>query len=327
MWRPSNVDRPTGIFIGLVVISLVLVTFDLRSEGAGLGSTLRDGTQSLFSPVQRAFVAVGRPIADFLDAASDLFSLREDNRRLREEIASLEAEVRETESIRIRIRELEALLGIEAPEGVDTISARVLAIGVSEFDHLRVIDKGSSDGVGLDMPVVDEGGLVGRIVAVTGEVARVMLITDPTMVIAVRVERTGETGVLRGRGGGAMSLEMFNTDASVVAGDVLVTADGRFPAGIPVATVLESARSEVGFALRSTATPTAAITRIDFVKVLVFTRDDAVVEGFEGGDRLPLQPPADPAGPAEGETETPPTTSTTTTTLASTSTTAPGIEP
>lgn len=327
MWRPSNVDRPTGIFIGLVVISLVLVTFDLRAQGAGIGATLRDGTQTLFSPVQRAFVAVGRPIADFLDVASDLFSLREDNRRLREEIASLEAEVRETESIRIRIRELEALLGVEAPEDVDTISARVLAIGVSEFDHLRVIDKGSNDGVGLDMPVVDEGGLVGRIVAVTGEVARVMLITDPTMVIAVRVERTGETGVLRGRGSGPMILEMFNTDASVVVNDVLVTADGRFPAGIPVAIVLESARSEVGFALRSTAAPSAAITRIDFVKVLVFTRDDAVVEGFEGGDRLPLQPPADPSGPAEGETETPPTTTTTTTTVASTSTTAPGIEP
>ncbi len=328
MWRPRNVDRPTGVFIGLVVISLVLVTFDLRAEGAGLGSTLRDGTQALFSPVQSAFVAVGRPVADFLDAASDLFSLREENRRLRDEVAGLEAQVRESESIRIRVRELEALLGVDPPEGIDTIAARVLAIGVSEFDHLRVIDKGSNDGVGLDMPVVDEGGLVGRVVAVTGETARVILITDPTMVIAVRVERTGETGVLRGRGSGPMTLEMFNTDAAVVAGDLLVTADGRFPAGIPVAEVLESARSEVGFALRSTASPAAQITRVDFVRILVFTRDDAVVEGFEGGNRLPLQPPADPSGPAEGETETPPTTTTTTTTtVPGSSTTAPGIEP
>ncbi len=327
MWRPSGVDRPTGIFIGLITISLVLVTLDLRAQGAGIGSTLRDGTQALFTPVQEAFVAVGRPIADFLDAASDLFSLREDNRRLREQIASLEAEVRETESIRIRIRELEALLGVSAPEGVDTISARVLAIGVSEFDHLRVIDKGSNDGVGLDMPVVDEGGLVGRVVAVTGEVARVLLITDPTMVIAVRVERTGETGVLRGRGSGAMALEMFNTDAAVVVGDLLVTADGRFPAGIPVAVVSEAARSEVGFALRTSAEPAAAITRIDFVKILVFTRDDAVVEGFEGGSRLPTAVPLDPAGPTEGETEVAPTTTTTTTTTLPGSTTVPGIEP
>ena len=326
MWRPSSVDRPTGIFIGLVVICLVLITLDLRAQGEGLGSTLRDGAQALFSPIQEAFVIVGRPVADLLESASDLFSLRDENRRLREEIASLEAEIQATESVRIRVRELEALLGVDAPEEIDTIAARVLAIGVSEFDHLRVIDKGSNEGVGLDMPVIEEGGLVGRVVAVTGNVARVMLITDPTMVIAVRVERTGETGVLRGRGSGPMGFEMFDTDAAVIAGDVLVSADGRFPAGIKVAVVRESARSDVG-RLLTTADPAAGITRIDFVKILLWTRDDAVVEGFEGGHRLPTAVPLDPAGPAEGETEVAPTTSTTTPTTLPGSTTLPGIEP
>lgn len=330
MWRPSNVDRPTGIFIGLIVISLVLITLDLRAEGAGLGSTLREGTQSVFTPVQEAFSTATRPVADFFESLSDLFSLREENRQLRERLAEAERQVQESESIRIRVHELELLLDVDPPEDVDTITARVLAIGVSEFDHLRVIDKGSNDGVALDMPVVDEGGLIGRVVAVTDTVARVMLITDPTLVVAVRVERTGETGVLRGRGSGPMSLEMFNTDAAVVEGDLLVTADGRFPAGIPVARVRESARSEVGFALRTTADPASAVTRIDFVKVLVFTRDDAVVAGFEGGDRLPISVPTDPAAPAEGETEDAPTTTTTTTTTIpgdTTSTTGGGIEP
>lgn len=329
MWRPSNVDRPTGIFLGLIVISLALVTFDLRGEGDGLGATLRQGTQAVFTPVQDAFGTVTRPLVDFFESISDLVALRDENRRLRDEIAGLEASLQETESIRVRVRELEALLGIEPPEEVDTIAARVLAIGVSEFDHMRVIDKGADDGVGLDMPVIDEGGLVGRVESVTGAVARVMLVTDPTFVAAVRVERTGETGVLRGRGSGPMSLEMFDRDTAVVPGDVLVTADGRFPAGIRVAIVLEAARSEVGFALRTTAEPAASVTRVDFVKVLVFTRDDAVVEGFEGGDRLPTVPPSEPTGPAEGESEVAPTTtttSTTTTTLPG-STTLPGIEP
>lgn len=326
MWRPGNLDRPTGIFAGLIVICLVLITIDLRAEGAGLGSTLRDGTQAAFTPVQRVFSTVTRPITDFFESVSDLFSLREDNRQLRQQVADLERQLQETESVRIRVRELEALLAIDPPDDLDTIAARVLAIGVSEFDHLRVIDKGMSDGVGLDMPVVDEGGLVGRVVAVTDSVARVKLITDPTLVVAVRVERTGETGILRGRGGGPMVLEMFNTDAAVVEGDVLVTADGRFPAGIRVAIVLEAARSEVGFALRTTARPAAAITSIDFVRVLVFTRDDAIVDGFDESDRLPTQVPVDPGGPTEGETEVAPTTTTTTSTT-STTTTLPGIEP
>lgn len=314
MWRPSNVDRPTGVFIGLIAICLVLITIDLRAGGAGLGSTLREGTQAVFTPVQRAFATATRPVADFLEGMSDLFSLREENRQLRQQLIEADRLLQETESIRIRVRELEALLAIRPPDDLDTIAARVLAIGVSEFDHMRVIDKGRADGIGLDMPVIDEGGLIGRVVAVTDSVARVKLITDPTLVVAVRVERTGETGILRGRGGGPMVLEMFNLDAAVIVGDLLVTADGRFPAGIPVARVREAARSEVGFALRTTADPAAAITRIDFVKVLVFTRDEAVVDGFDEVDRLPTQVPVDPGGPSEGEGEAPPSTTTTSTT-------------
>jgi len=323
MWRPGNLDRTTGIFIGLIVLSLALVTVDLRASGDGLGSTLRDGTQSAFAPVQRAVATVTRPVADFFENISDMFSLRQENLQLRERVAELEGELQETESLQVRVRELEALLGIQPPQGLDSIAAQVLAVGVSEFDHVRVIDKGSDDGVGLDMPVVDEAGLIGRVVAVTGSVSRVRLITDPTMRIAVRVERTGETGVLTGRGSGAMRLELFGTNTAVVEGDLLVTADGRFPAGIAVARVTKAARSEVQFSLVTEAEPVAGVTRVDFVKVLIFTRDEAGVDDLEDLERLPTQVPLDPGAPAEGEGEQPPPTTTTTSTTTTTVGTSP----
>ncbi len=309
MWRPSNVDRPTGVFIGLVIVALALITVDLRASGAGIGGTLREGEQSVFTPVQRVVSSATRPVADFFEDLSDIFSLRGDNRRLRGQVAELERQLNEAEGLEIRVGELEAILGIEPPEELDSITAQVLAVGVSEFDHTRVIDKGRGDGITVDMPVVDEGGLVGRVVAVTDEVARVRLVTDPTVRVAVRVERTGETGVLTGRGSGPMVLEMFNTDAAVVEGDRLVTADGRFPAGIPVARVLEPARSEVGFSLRTTAEPTAELTRIDFVRVLVFTRDQAGIQDLEEFERAPVIIPND-TEPAEGESDEGPPTET-----------------
>jgi rod shape-determining protein MreC len=320
MWRPSNLDRTTGIFIGLIVLCLALVTIDLRGSGDGLGSTLRDGTQAAFAPVQRAVATVTRPVADFFENISDMFSLRQENLQLRERVAELERELQETESLQVRVSELEALLGIEPPQDLDSVAAQVLAVGVSEFDHIRVIDRGSDDGIGLDMPVVDEAGLIGRVVAVTPSVARIRLITDPTMTIAVRVERTGETGYLRGRGSGPMRLTLLNRDAAVVEGDLLVTADGRFPAGIAVARVTKAARSEVGYSLETDAEPVAGVTRTDFVKVLIFTRDEASVDDLEDLERLPTQVPTDPTGPAEGEGEdAPPTTTTTSSTTTTTS--------
>jgi len=289
MWRPSGVDRSTLAFIGLVVLSLVLVTVDLRASGEGIGGTLRDGVQTAFTPVQEGVGFVTRPVVAFFEGISDLVGIRDENRRLRLQVTDLERQLAETESLQRRVAELEEILAIEPPGELDTVAARVLATGPSDFDAIRLIDKGRSDGITIDMPVIDEGGLVGRVVSVTETSARVRLITDPTMRVAVRVERTGETGILTGRGGGLLQLEMFNTNAALIAGDLLVTADGRFPAGIPVARVTEDAEAEVGFSLITRAAPEAELSRVDYVKVLLFTSDQT--GSLEGSEDDPAQPP------------------------------------
>jgi len=83
VWRPTNVDRPTGVFVGLIIVSLVLITVDLRASGAGIGGTMREGVQTVFTPIQRVVSAGTRPVAEFFEDLSDIFSLRSDNRRLR----------------------------------------------------------------------------------------------------------------------------------------------------------------------------------------------------------------------------------------------------
>jgi rod shape-determining protein MreC len=293
MWRRSGIDRSTAAFVALVVVSLVLMTMDLRASGEGLGGALRDGAQAAFTPVQKAVSFVTRPVVGFFEGISDLVGLRGENQQLREQVA--EQELAATESLQRQVGELEAILAIEAPEELDTVVAQVLATGVSDFDAIRLIDKGRRHGITVDMPVIDEGGLVGRVVSVTDTSARIRLITDPTMRVAVRVDRTGETGVLTGRGGGLLALEMLNTNTALVEDDLLVTADGRFPAGIPVARVAEAAEAEVGFSLRTTATPAAELTRVDYVKVLVFTSDqvssaDLEEEGSPIGTGTTLSP-------------------------------------
>ncbi len=308
MWRPSwrpSVDRTVSLFLALIMLSLILITVDLRASGAGVGGSARDVAQVVFRPVQSVFRAVTNPIVGFFEGISDLVGLRSENERLREEVAALERQLAETETLQVRVSELEQALGIEPPDDLESVTATVLARGVSEFDHIRLIDKGSSDGIAVDMPVVDEGGLVGRVVSVTASEARIRLISDPTVRVAVRVERTGETGVLTGRGSKVMVLEMFNTDATLEPGDLLVTADGRFPAGLSVATVLEKAEAEVGFSLRTTAVTTAELSRIDFVKVLIFTRDDTSSEDLSDLEETPVEVPVEPSTSTTSTTEAP----------------------
>jgi rod shape-determining protein MreC len=288
MLRSSRPDRTTVLFIGLVVISFVLTTYDVQTAQVGqFGTALRNGAEFVFAPVQQVASSVTRPVVGFVDGVANLASLREQNEDLRDQVAALEQQVADGESVAAELEELQKINNLVTPSGIDTVTARVYGVGPSGFDNIRGIDKGSSDGIGVGMPVVDEQGLVGRIDTVFTDSARVRLVTDPTVKIGVRVVRTNETGWVTGRGTGDPILEMFEADQTVSVGDRVVTEGGRFPAGLVVGTVAEGARSEAGFALRTTLEPIVDVGRLDFVKVLVETRQDELID--EPDDELPVQ--------------------------------------
>jgi rod shape-determining protein MreC len=266
-------DRSTVLFIALVVLSFILTTYDVQTSGAGsIVTGLRTGAEAVFTPIQKAAGAVSRPIVGIFDGLADLASLRSENDALSAEVARLEQELAQVESLRARLEALETAANIPIPEGVDAITARIFSIGPSGFDNVRSIDRGGADGLGVGMPVIDHLGLVGRVDIVFDNSARVRLITDPSVRVGVRVVRTGEVGWVSGRGSGPLLLEMFQAQEVVVAGDQLVTADGRFPPDLLVGVVAEGARAEAGFALRSTVDPVIEVSGLEFVRVLIETR-------------------------------------------------------
>lgn len=262
-------DRSTSLFIGLLVISFLLATFDVRAQGAGIGDVMRDGAQSLFSPLQSAADAVTRPARGFVDGISNIAGLREENEGLTRLVAELERLVQDADELERRVAELEKISDLEPPGELTAITARVVSSGPSDFDQIRFIDKGSADGIVKGQPVIDENGLVGRVDFVSEHSARVRLITDSRFGVGVRDLATGDSGWAEGRGSGPLRLEMFNAVEPVRAGDSIVTDGSRFPPGILVGVVLKTTVSDVGFALFSTVEPSVELSRLDFVKVIV----------------------------------------------------------
>lgn len=276
-------DRTGILFVGLLALSFLMATFDVRAEGTGVGSVLRDGTQSLFAPIQRLATTVTRPVVGFIDGIADIATLRDENDRLRDRVDELEALVQDSEGLKRRLEELEKINDLEPPGELAAITARIWSNGTSDFDHVRFIDAGSKDGVVKGHPVVDENGLVGRIDLVGDNWARVRLITDPTLGIGVRDRATNETGWVSGQGTRPLKLEMFASGEAVAAGDQIVTDDGsRFPPDILVGVVLYEAESEAGFSLVTEVEPAVETSRLDFVKVLVGWSPLDTVVGDEG---------------------------------------------
>ena len=257
------------MFLSLLMLSFLLATFDVRAQGTGVGAVMREGAQGLFAPVQQFATAITRPVAGFIDGVSNIAGLRDEVARLRAENSTLNNQLVDIQSLRNRVEELEQLNDLDPPQDLPTIPAQISALGPTDFDQIRWINKGRDDGVAVGQAVIDEGGLVGRVDLVAASSARVRLITDPRLSVGVRDLATNETGWVEGLGQGEMQLKMFGAAKPVQAGDRLVTDGTRFPPGLEVGTVINPAEAEASFALVTAVEPAIRLSEIDFVKVIV----------------------------------------------------------
>ena len=288
--------RSTALFISLITLSFLLMTFDVRSEGAGVVGTLRDGVRTLFDPVQSAVTAGVRPVADTVDALVNLAGLRTENDRLREQLEEANRILAETESIRSENEVLRQLLQLELPGELLTQSvvARVQAAGSSNFDFSVVLNKGADEGIAIGQPVVNLQGLVGRIDSVTTSTATVKLLTDPDHSVAVRLVDSGIIGTAEGRGSGDLKFTSSRADGPVEEGEVVVTFANRYPAGLVVGTVGRSAVVTAGTGLQTTIDPAVDFGRLDFVRVILFLPGP--------GDEVPADETPSQEEPAGGAT-------------------------
>lgn len=262
-------DRVTALFLSLLAVGFVVATFDVRTSDTGAAETLRGGAQSLLAPLQRGADMVISPVVGFFDGISNLAGLQEQNERLEAQVRELELKLQQTEALERQVAELEAINGLNPPLELASVTARVYSSGASTYDHVRYILKGSNDGIAVGQSVIDEGGLIGRVDAVSPTTARVRLITDPVVAVGVRVQETGETGVVTGMGNDTLRLDMFDATTAVTEGSVVVTDGSRFPPGIVVGYVARSEDAEVDFVLRTEVTPAAGFSQLDYVKVIV----------------------------------------------------------
>ncbi len=180
------------------------------------------------------------------------------------------ADLRKTREENERLRQLLAFAE-EGPErrvlGSRVIGARLDPKGL----QLVTIDRGSSAGVARMMPVVVGHGVVGRVHAVTGSTADVLLLSDRNSSVAVRVDRTRARANVRGTGSPDLCrLEYALRSDDMMEGDLLVTSgtDGVFPRGLAVGKLTGLKRSGQGLYQRADVTPAVDVTKIEEVLVV-----------------------------------------------------------
>ena len=217
------------LVVALVSISLVTITVDYREGTDGPLASLGDGALAVVSPLQEAVSKVTHPIGNFFSTLFRLPSIRRDRDVLRERVDTLETQLAEGRAEQARLAELEALIGVQESLGIriETTGAQVIANGVSNFEWTITIDKGSSDGIHENMPVVASAGLVGHVVNVGTSSSVVQLIIDPDSSVAGRLDVSRQTGLLSGEGPADLQMSLVEPTVEVAPDEHVVTAGYR----------------------------------------------------------------------------------------------------
>jgi rod shape-determining protein MreC len=217
------------LVVALVSISLVTITVDYREGTDGPLASLGDGALAVVSPLQEAVSKVTHPIGNFFSTLFRLPSIRHERDILSERVDTLETQLAEGRAYLARLAELEALIGVQESLGnrIETTGAQVIASGVSNFEWTITIDKGSSDGIHENMPVVASAGLVGHVVNVGTSSSVVQLIIDPDSFVAGRLDVSRQTGLLSGEGAGDLQMSLVEPTVEVAPDEHVVTAGYR----------------------------------------------------------------------------------------------------
>ena len=236
--RGSN--RTRLLWVSLLVTSLFLITLDLR--GVSLISSIRNGTQGFLAPIQKVGSNIVSPLSNLFEDITNLGRTQSKIDDLKEENEKLKSQLILKENIVGELEQLKGVLDLAGAARFKVVSARVLTKGgTGTFGETIVIDAGSKAGIRRDMTVIASAGLVGVVKSTTSNSAVILLMSDPSFRIGVRVAGTQDMGVLSGEGNSRFSLRMLSATGQITVGDVLLargsSGDSPFVPGVPVGKV------------------------------------------------------------------------------------------
>jgi len=289
--------RPSRTVLSLLLLaSFTVITLDARGGQDSPLDPARSAAGNLFGPVEATTADAVRPFAAVPDFFRTTGHLRRDVAALKAQNSQLRSELAGSSVARNRAAELDGLMASSKATGYALVPARVVAMGPAQsFSRTVTIDAGRSSGVRPDMTVLNNDGLVGRVLRADRSTATVLLLADRESVVGGRLGSSMEIGFLRGRGEvGAkarLDLDLVDTSATATKGDSLVTWGSKngapYVAGVPIGRVDAVYTSPRQQSTQAVITPYVDFTSLDLVGVVVdkSTRSDRTVIRADGSLR------------------------------------------
>jgi len=266
----------TVLCIGLMIVSFATDAVSLVLSSVA-GYTI--------IPFQNGLTEIGTGFNKRMDDLKEVRTVLSENEALKEQVAQLEQKNNELTADRYELSRLRELfeLNMEYAD-YDKIGARVTGKDPGNWYSVFVVDKGTSDGVKVDMNVISGSGLVGIVTKVGPNWAQVRSIIDDTSNVSGMVLSTADNlmvmGNLQSMNKGDIEFsQLSDGDNNVVVGDKVVTSDisDRYLPGITIGYISEIKTDPNNLTKSGKITPMVDFEHLDVVLIITSTKETAEV--------------------------------------------------
>jgi rod shape-determining protein MreC len=264
-------DADTALTFRIAAFALLSIGLMVADHRFHHLETARNVLSTAIYPFQYAIQTPMR-FGDWLaENLVDRRALLAENEQLRHKQLLLGAELQRLSALEAENRRLRQLLEYAVEHHERVLVAELIQVALDPYRHQILINRGSHHGVRVGRPLLNQAGIIGQVIHANTLTAQAILITDPSHVLPVQVNRTGLRTLAAGTGHfRELQLSHILTKDDVAVGDLLVTSglDGRFPAGYPVAKVVRIEFDPIQAFTRVIAEPVAQLDRLREVLLL-----------------------------------------------------------
>jgi rod shape-determining protein MreC len=266
--------RPKGRYrTPLIIVAALLLVFSVLSLSLKRSPALKKAEGwmiSLTAPGLQALDYVTRGGKNLWLGYFYLVGVKQENAALKQRLEEYQQKEVRFQEAQQALTRLEALLDLKRQVALPVIGARVIGYDPSLWSRSAMIDQGQAQGVQEGQPVLAPQGLVGRVVEVYPQYAKVMLIVDRKSGADAMIQRTRVRGILRGKGGNRCSLEFVPKSADVQMGDLVLASGlaGLYPKGLVFGKVSGTNKKSPGVFQEIEVTPAVDLSALEEVLVV-----------------------------------------------------------
>ena len=260
-------NKQNGLFGGIITLIILILLIFLSNVETDKLSYLESLGSKLTNPIQKVFVDLKNKIVGNTSYFDDIDTLKQENSELKQENSELKEQLRELEILKAENQTLQEDLNLTGKySNYETVPAYVINKDISNYSSTIIINVGSDDGVEKNMTVIADKGLVGHVVSVTNNTAKVQVIVDAASTVSATINTTEESIICKGtlENNQILRASYIPTGAELIIGDTIHTSGlgGIYPKGILIGTI-----SNIVTTNNSTDRYAVIDTAVDFSKV------------------------------------------------------------